>query len=140
VFLSYKISAVLAGLIWGIVVAIGYTLMSDAILQDLRMQNPDSVVWNSEWMVILIKAVVPLMVVTLGTILVGPFFQGLRDWFLSNNEIMGLEPRTAYVVLVLVLSILLDAIVVVTNTSYPWEKIALNTWTFIVLGLALVLI
>ncbi len=53
--------------------------------------------------------------------------------------VLGFESRTVYIALALLVSVLLDVAVFVTGTPFPLEKLGMNTWAFITLGLMMAL-
>ncbi|TXT53757.1 MAG: membrane protein of unknown function [Candidatus Thorarchaeota archaeon] len=138
--LVFNTNSLVAGLAWGLVIALVFSLIADGMIADMRADEPDDEFLNSETASMLFKFGIPIFMVVFGLLLIGPIAGFIFQTMTAQATILGLDSKVAYWLLALVISLLLDVAVFVTGTPYPMEKIIMNTWTFVSLGLLLSLL
>ena len=129
--------SVFVGLLFGLGFGIGLFFIADKLILEMQQDDPDSEFINSDGFKYLMKLIMPVCIVIGSVILIGPLFTWGYEYIQSFETILGLDPRTFYVVAILALSLLLDLAVFVTKTPFPIFKLVANTWMFLTLGLLL---
>lgn len=139
VFIWNSIS-IFVGLLFGLGFGIGMFLIADKLIVEMQGDDPDNEFINSDGFKYLMKLIMPAGIVIGSTILIGPLFAGGYEYLQNFEVILGLDPRTFFVVAILAISLLLDLAVFVSKTPFPIFKLAANTWMFLTLGLLLYLL
>ncbi|MBD3404863.1 MAG: hypothetical protein GF411_01855 [Candidatus Lokiarchaeota archaeon] len=138
--LVFKTNTLIAGLAWGLVIALIFSFMADGMIADMRADEPDDEFLNSENARLLFKFGIPIFMIVFGLLLIGPIAGFIYQTMTAQTTILGIDSKLAYWALALVISLLLDIAVFVTGTPYPVEKLVMNTWTFLSLGILLSLL
>ncbi len=133
--LTFSSTTLLAGLVYGVVIGLVFAFIAQPVLDDVRSNDPDDETVNSEAFAIFMKLGLPLIIGIAGTLVLGPLCGSIHQFFMNQETILGQNPSIMYILSMLILTLLLDVAVFVTGTPFPTEKLFMNTWSFVSLGL-----
>ena len=133
----WEIKPIIVGLLFGLGFGVGLFLIAEKLIVDMREDDPDDEFINSDGFIYLMKYIMPIAIILGSIVLIGPLFGWGYNHILTYEEILGLDPRIFYVLVLLAFSVILDLAVFISKTPFPLFKLAANTWMFLTLGLLL---
>ncbi|MFX0015085.1 MAG: hypothetical protein ACFFB2_08180 [Promethearchaeota archaeon] len=135
--LIWNFQSIITGILFGIGLAGGLFFIAEPLVQNMQQEDPDDEFINSKMFMLLMKYLMPILIVIGSGLIIGPIFTWGYKQVLLQESILGFEPGLAFVLGVLVFSFVLDLLVFLTKTPFPFFKLIANTWMFLTLGLLL---
>ena len=137
--LKITTTTLLSGLVCGVVLGVlFYLLMAHPILEDIQSgASPNDFILNTDGFSIFFLYGVPAIITAFCTVILAPFCGSIHQIFLDQGHIFGLNPRIWYILCFLALTLLIDVAFIASGLSFPSERMLMNHWSFVMLGLVI---